>query len=71
MKKSGESIHKFFANKFEEKLKVKLNYEFEGMESPVVIVIRDGGGIGPAISSSVSRVCTKLFIMASPSLEMI
>lgn len=63
-KKSCESIHKFFETKFPEELKIRVNYEFEGMESPVVIVIHDGRGIGPVISSSFSRVCSKLFIIS-------
>ena len=44
---------------------VKLNFEMEGLEAPVVILIRNGQGpLGSAISLGVSRATTKLVIMS-------
>ena len=43
---------------------IKVNFEMEGLEAPVVILIRNGGQLGHAISLGVSRATTKLIIMS-------
>ena len=42
---------------------VKHNFEMEGLEAPAVILIRNGGTLGSAISLGVSRATTKLVIL--------
>ena len=46
--------------------KIKFDFEFEGMESPVVIAMINNGDIRGAISNSLSRANDRLFII-SPS----
>ena len=44
---------------------VKLNFEMEGLEAPTVILIRNGGYLGSAISLGVSRATTKLIMIST------
>ena len=44
---------------------VRLNFEMEGLEAPVVILIRNGGHLGSSISLGVSRATTRLVIISS------
>ena len=44
-------------------VRVKLNFEMEGLEAPVVILIRNGGHLGSSISLGISRATTRLIII--------
>ena len=44
---------------------VKVNFEMEGLEAPVVILVHNGEHLGSSISLGVSRATTKLIIMCS------
>ena len=44
---------------------MKLNFEMEGLEASVVILIRNGGQLGSAISLGVSRATTKLVMIST------
>ena len=50
-------------------IKVKLNFEMEGLEAPTVILIRNGGHLGSAISLGVSRATTKLVMISTDDNE--
>ena len=50
-------------------VKVKLNFEMEGLEAPTVILIRNGGHLGSAISLGVSRATTKLIMISTDDNE--
>ena len=50
-------------------IKVKLNFEMEGLEAPTVILIRNGGHLGSAISLGVSRATTKLVMLSTDDNE--
>ena len=57
-------IKDVFARKYPG-VNVKLNFEMEGLEAPVVILIRNGGQLGSAISLGVSRATTKLVMIST------
>ena len=66
MKRMSEDGHiKAFFQKRHPDLRVKLNFEMEGLEAPVVILIRNGGHLGAFISLGVSRATTKLIVISS------
>ena len=44
-------------------VRVKVNFEMEGLEAPVVILIRNGGHLGSSISLGISRATTRLVII--------
>ena len=50
-------------------LNVKLNFEMEGLEAPVVILIRNRGHLGSSISLGVSRATTKLIMISTDDNE--
>ena len=61
-------INDFFARRHPD-VNVKLNFEMEGLEAPTVILIRNGGHLGSAISLGVSRATTKLVMLSTDDNE--
>ena len=56
---------KAFLAKSHPGVNIKLNFEMEGLEAPTVILIRNGGLLGHAISLGVSRATTKLVVIST------
>ena len=57
-------IREFFARRCPD-VNLKLNFEMEGLEAPVVILIRNGGHLGSSISLGMSRATTKLIFIGT------
>ena len=57
-------IREFFARRYPD-VNLKLNFEMEGLEAPVVILIRNGGHLGSSISLGMSRATTKLVFIGT------
>ena len=60
-----DNLIKDFFNRKHPNVKVKLNFEMEGLEEPVVILIRNGGHLGSTISHGISRAVTKLVVIST------
>ena len=60
---------KEFLARNHQNVNVKLNFEMEGLEAPTVILIRNGGHLGSAISLGVSRATTKLIMISTDDNE--
>ena len=46
-------------------IKIKLDFEMEGLDAPVVIVVRNGGLLGSTISHAMSRASVKLSVIST------
>merc|ERR1719507_2288018 len=64
-KSTPENFIKEFFERMHRDVQVKLNFEMEGLEAPVVILIRDGGPLGATISHGISRATTKLVLVST------
>ena len=63
--RNNDSVVKNFFQRNHPGLKVKINFELEGLEEPVVIVIRNGGSLGCTISHAMSRAMCKLIVIST------
>jgi len=57
-------VKSWFSKFIDEEINFKFDFEFEGMDSPVVIVLRNNGDVRGSLSSSISRATSKLFIVS-------